>query len=472
MEKLKYTFKDGRLKVVLTEDISSTDFEQINNLISELNGVKYLGIDMYNCVYIQSKILAELIALKKTSMSKKFEISLLNVNDNVLQVLEMASLLSFFNIEDDFSTFDVNELCEQFLDPIDAQTISDYLALNYDSNVRSKLEEIIKGDDPIKTEYAILTMGKAQDQSSVQLFRDALDNGSRNVRLAAILVLGWVGDTASKEKIYSFLSDKDAEITEVAAASIALLSDNTDSDKLVKYLSDSHEHICRSAVQAISLINDESGYKHLVEALAKEERESIEVSLTRAISHFNKSDVREILIKLLDHKSIAVREAAASGIARIGPDKYIDKILEKVTDNDQWVGFFAAKALIGICNEVVGKQLIAAYEKVEQNVKLAIIDVLGKCSGDPTEFLLERIHDNNEDIRKEALNALDNIGGQVAINTALKLYDSDESWLVRYKAVDMIIGRKPAGYQKILKDRLIFEENRYVREKLLNIVGD
>lgn len=472
MDKLKYTFKDGRLKVVLSEDISSADFEHITNLINDLDGVKTLGIDMYNCVYIQSKILAELIALKKASMIKKFEISLLNVNDNVLQVLEMASLLSFFNIEDDFSTFDVDELCEQFLDPVGAQTISDYLALNYDDSVRAKLEEIIKGDDPIKTEYAILTMGKAQDQSSVGLFREALNSPSRNVRLAAILVLGWVGDIESKDKIYDFITDKNAEITEAAAASIALLSDDSDSNKLAKYLSDESEHIAKSAVQALSLINDEQGYHVLVNSLEKETRESIEVSLTRAISYFNKPDVREILIKLLDNKSIAVREAAASGIARIGPDKYVDTIIEKVVDKDQWVGFFAAKALVGICNEQVGKKLIASYPNVEQNVKLAIIDVLGKCSGNPTEFLLERINDANEDIRKEALNALDNIGGQVAINTALKLYDSDESWLVRYKAVDMIIGRKPAGYQRLLKDRLIFEENRYVREKLLNIVGD
>ena len=472
MDELKYTFKDGRLKVVMGEDINSTDFEKISGLIDRLDGVRYLGVDMYNCAYIQSKTLAELIALKKLSMAKKFDIALLNVNDNVSQVLEMASLLSFFTIEDDFSTFDIDELCEHFLDPDEAQSVCDYIAANYDEAVRAKLEDIIRSDDPVKTEYAILTMGKAQDWSAVDIFRKELDNPSRNVRLAAIIVLGWVGDVKSKERIYSFFTDKDAEITEAAAASIALLSDESDSDKLSKFLVSPEEHVRKSAIQALSLVNDDKGFEYIKDRLDKETNDGVRVALTRSVSSFNKEGVRDILIKLLDDQTIAVREAAASGIARIGPQNYIDAIVEKVSDKDNWVGFFAAKALMGVCNEKIGAKLKEVYSKVEQNVKLAIIEVLGKCSGNPSSFLMERINDENEDIRKEALNALDNSGVPEAIAIALKLYNTDESWLVRYKAVEMIISGKPAGYEKLLKDRLSFEENRYVREKLLSIVGE
>ena len=472
MDELKYTFKDGRLKVVLGEDINASDFEKISGLIGNLDGVKYLGVDMYNCAYIQSKTLAELIALKKLSMAKKFDIALLNVNDNILQVLEMASLLSFFTIEDDFSTFDIDELCEHFFDPEEAQFVCDYLAANYDDAVRAKLVDIINSDDPVKTEYAILTMGKAQDHNSIELFRKELDNSSRNVRLAAILVLGWIGDSESKERIYSFFSDKDAEITEAVAASIALLSDDSDSDKLAKYLESPDEHVRKSAVQALSLINDDNGFAHIKNRLEKETADGVRVALTRALSYFNREGVREILIKLLDDQTIAVREAAASGIVRIGPQNYIYTIVDKVADSDNWVGFFAAKALMGICNEKIGLKLIKVYPNVEQNVKLAIIEVLGKCSGDPSVFLMDKITDENEDIRKEALNALDNSGSPAAIETALKLFNTDESWLVRYKAVDMIIAGKPVGYEKLLKERVAFEENRYVREKLLSIVGE
>ena len=107
---------------------------------------------------------------------------------------------------------------------------------------------------------------------------------------------------------------------------------------------------------------------------------------------------------------------------------------------------------------------------MEQNVKLAIIEVLGKSKADVSGFLMERIGDENEDIRKEALNALDVSGSPAAIEVALKLYDKDESWLVRYKAVEMIASGKPAGYCDLLKKRIASEENRYVREKLMGAV--
>ncbi len=472
MGELKYTFKDGRLKVVLDADLSAADFEKIAGLAEKLEGVDYLGIDMHNCVYIQSKMLAELIALKKLSMAKKFDIALLNINENISQVLEMSSLLSLFIIEDDFSAFNMDELCEHFLDPVEAQNVCDYMAANYDDSVREKLEDIIRSDDPVKAEYAILTMGRAQDFAGIDIFRKELDNPSRNVRLAAILALGWLGDTESKERIYSFLSDKDADIAEAAAASVALLSGDGDSEKLSKYLENPDDHVRRSAVQALSLINDENGFAYIKERFGKETAEPVRVALTRAVSSFNMEGAREILIKLLDDPSIAVREAAASGIVRVGPKDYADVIAAKVTDKDNWVGFFAAKALAGICGEEVSEKLRSAYPVVEQNVKLAIIEVLGKCRADVSGFLMERIGDENEDIRKEALNALDVSGSPKAIEVALKLYDKDESWLVRYKAVEMIAAGKPAGYRELLKKRIASEENRYVREKLLGAVGE
>lgn len=455
--------------MALDTDISAVDFSKITSLVEKYGGVKYLGIDMRNCVYMQSKMLAELIALKKLSMAKKFDIALLNINENVSQVLEMASLLSFFIIEDDFSAFDIDDLCEHFLDPVEAQNICDYLVANYDDSVREKLEELIKADDPIKTEYAILTMGRAQDFAGIDIFRRELDNPAGSVRLAAILALGWLGDTESKERIYKFLSDKDAEIAEAAAASVALLSDNEDSEKLSKYLESSDDHIRRSAVLALSLINDEKGFFYIKDRFGKETGEPMRVALTRAVSSFNMESARDILIKLLDDPSIAVREAAASGIVRVGPKNYAEVIAAKVTDKDSWVGFFAAKALAGVGKEISDK-LRAAYPIVEQNVKLAIIEVLGKSKADVSGFLMERIGDENEDIRKEALNALDVSGSPAAIEVALKLYDKDESWLVRYKAVEMIASGKPAGYCDLLKKRIASEENRYVREKLMGAV--
>ena len=220
------------------------------------------------------------------------------------------------------------------------------------------------------------------------------------------------------------------------------------------------------------IVFDIKAFEYLAEAIKVEKEEQVRIQLAKKIALFKDERAGRILLELLDDGSIPLREAAASGLARKNDGKFTDILVDKVADNDNWVGFFAAKSLAGIEDERVIKKLEGFYDSVEQNVKLAIIEVLGKCKGVDAAFLLSKVDDENEDIRKEALNSLSLIHAPVALTAAMKLYNTDNSWLVRYKAVNIILEQKPLGYDTLLRARLKDETNKYILEHIIGEIGE
>ena len=472
MGELQYEIKNGVFKAHINPDNSLSDITEVCDIVEKHSEVVLIGIDLYKCSYIQSKFLAGLVAVKKLAMLRKINIELLNVSDQIAQVLQSTNLQKLFTIKDDYSSFPLDALFERFFDTQKAGAVSEYLAANYDEKIQNKLIELINGGNPLLVEYAILTMGRAQDYNNIEIYRKALNASEASVKSAAILVLGWVGDTHSKEQLYSYLTSKEIGVPEAAAASIALLSDETDSEKLAKYLNDEDMRIRLVAIYALSLINDEKAFEYLSNALKTEEDEYVRVQLAKKISLFKDKKVGQILLGLLDDNSIQVREAAASGLSRRGSGEFTETLVDKIGDKDNWVGFFAAKSLAGIDDEKIIKKIENFYDKVEQNVKLAIIEVLGKCKGVDPSFLLSKLDDANEDIRKEALNSLNLMHGPVALTAAMKLYNTDESWLVRYNAVNIILEQKPVGYESLLRARLKDETNKYILEHIIGEIGE
>ncbi len=472
MGELQYEIKNGVFKAHINPDNSLSDITEVCDIVEKHSEVVLIGIDLYKCSYIQSKFLAGLVAVKKLAMIRKINIELLNVSDQIAQVLQSTNLQKLFTIKDDYSSFPLDALFERFFDTEKAGAVSEYLAANYDEKIQNKLIELINGGNPLLVEYAILTMGRAQDYNNIEIYRKALNASEASVKSAAILVLGWVGDTHSKEQLYSYLTSKEIGVPEAAAASIALLSDETDSEKLAKYLNDEDMRIRLVAIYALSLINDEKAFEYLSNALKTEEDEYVRVQLAKKISLFKDKKVGQILLSLLDDNSIQVREAAASGLSRRGSGEFTETLVDKIGDKDNWVGFFAAKSLAGIDDEKIIKKIESFYDKVEQNVKLAIIEVLGKCKGVDPSFLLSKLDDANEDIRKEALNSLNLMHGPVALTAAMKLYNTDESWLVRYNAVNIILEQKPVGYESLLRARLKDETNKYILEHIIGKIGE
>ncbi|WP_022851742.1 HEAT repeat domain-containing protein [Limisalsivibrio acetivorans] len=461
---------NGCLKIILEQDEPIASFNNLVKTIAGEQGLNRVILDLKNCFYLQSKALASILAMKKEAQKKKSEFILVNVSEEVFQLLEMTNLLPLFTISDDYSSYEIDELIEKFLDAEEADKASDFLAENYNDEIRKRLFEVLDMDDALLEEYAVLTIGKAHDFDAVDKIAACLESDAGVVVRAAILVLGWMGETEYKQRIYDFLKSDIVDVAEAAAGSIALLADDSDAEIIGSLLSNDSKRLRKVAAQALSLINDEKSFEILVNHLEKEQDEDVRAQVVKSVASFNRQNVADLLLKYFDDSSLKVREVAAGGLVRIKAKDRIGEIMARVNDNDSWVGYFAAKALGEICTADCVEPLKKVYPDVEDNVKLAIIEALGKIDFDTSDFLLSLIDDENEDIRKEVIGTLQRLNSSMAVEAAVKLIEKDDSWLVRFKCVEILDNSKPKSYMELLKKRLESEDNRYVREKIQSIL--
>ena len=175
MGDLKYEIKNGILKAHINPENDLADIQEVLKVVESHSEVVLIGIDMYKCSYIQSRFLAGLVAVKKLAMVRKITIELLNISDQIAQVLQSTNLQKLFVIRDDYSSYPLDALCEKFYDTEKAGIVSEYLSANYDDDIKNKLIEIINGGNPILVEYALLTMGRAQDYDNIEIYRKALE---------------------------------------------------------------------------------------------------------------------------------------------------------------------------------------------------------------------------------------------------------------------------------------------------------
>ena len=467
--------KDEHLKIILQRNMKDEDLKNVLVSIKNKGNIKSLKLDLRNVIYMYSKNLADLIFLKKYCDEKKIDLILANVSDGVLQLLEIADLTSLFKIEEDYSSYSPDELISLFLDPERADFMTDYLSHHYNHDIKDMIHNAMNSEDPILKEYAIITAGKAQDHSALKEIRNSLKDDVVPVVRAAALVVGWLNDMESKDLLYELLESEYVDIVEAAAVSISLMASERDAFIIGKLLESSDERKRRIAVNALGLINDDVSYNLLIDRYKIEENLFIKALIIRTLSFFKKEDLVDYFVKELENNSIEVQEAATSALVRLKATNKVDNLLKKLDVENSWVSYFSVKALGELaCSREVLNQLKNFYNKAQLHVKIAIIEAIGKISSklsdsdnsDTLSFMKEALNEKNDDIRKSALDALQNIRKEECISEAIKLLSSDESWIVRLKSVEILCELKPHGYEKIIKGHLMNEKNRYVIEKI------
>ena len=470
------TFKNNgnELFITMGTDPDQSDFEKLLKIYETERPVSSVKIDLKQTFYIQSKNIAQLVALKKLVQKDNSRLILLNVNEGVRQVLEITNLLSVFQVERDYRSYTPDELIQLFLDPELADEISDFIAEIYSDVYRANLSEVMESEDHVLMEYAVLAAGKAHDTSFMKRIEQLLDYDVANVQKAAVLASGWFFNTDVKPKLFELMKSEFVDVAEAAAASIALMGDESDSKIISNYITEeSNNRLKKIAVQALTLINDDFSYNFLRDILQRQKDENLKGFIVKSLSFFNKPEVSEILINMLRDSSIVVREAAASSLVRINASDKIEKICAFINDKDEMVSIFAIKAVGKICkNSGCAERLMNVYHNSSTRVKAAIIEALGNIGVDNSDFLYQALDDENEDIRKEALNSIFVLNKQAAIEAAKEIGGKDKSWVVRFKAVEILESIKPIDIKDILESFIKNEDNRYVRDKITSIIGD
>jgi anti-anti-sigma factor len=469
---MKLNYNSGIVTFAIDPNASVKEYDSIFSELREPSDMREIRADMKDVFFIQSAMLSQLIALKKVADKKNILISLLNVGDGVLHVLEMANLMRFFHISQDYSSYNIDQLIDMFHETEHAELVSQYIASDYTTEYKNAIQKAAISGDSIVQEYALQTIGRAHDQDGIPILREAITSIYPNVARSAILVLGWMGDKESKEQFYQAITTADESVAEAAAAAIALLYDDSDPARFKELARSNKAQMKIIVAGALALMNDDAAFDILKFMLKDEKNESVRCAVIKHIAFFNKDEASELLIRALNDKFRTVQEAAAAGLARTGLRGHDKEVLAKISEEDSWVSYFAVKALGAKLSTETADYLINKYESLEENVRLAVIEVLGAVSTEVVQkFLKDRLKDGNGDVRKEALSSLYASNPQAGTDEALKLVTTDTGWIVRFIAMEIINSARPKGYLSILENIRKNDSNRYIQEKVTTMLG-
>ncbi|MDY6821256.1 MAG: HEAT repeat domain-containing protein [Deferribacterota bacterium] len=513
---------DNVLKIVLTSKVDVDDLEKIANSIKEgylydskgsyvdFKNINCIKLDLKNVGYLYSKHLSWLINIKKICSINKIKLTLINVSDELMQLFTIADLTTYFTFEEDYTSYNTRELVNFFYDPEKANLMVDYLSKNYTEDVKEEIHRLVKCDDPILKEYAILTAGKAYDYGLVDEIRKALEDEAIPVVTTSALVVGWLNDIKSKDILYKLIESDVYDIVEAAVTSIALMPEKGDAER-ISFLFKNEDHRIRAVVAyALGLINDDESYLILLQQYRNEKNPFVRSNILKALTFFKKDELKDVFVEALNDKTVEVQEVAASALMRVKAYDKIDILLEKLKKSENtWAKYYIVKTLAELAfdgrvlvedHDYYNKSieclnsLIDIFNDQPLHVKLVFVQTFAKAiqyldnaknmllekdkekidtlKYNIYNFLKELIKDENEDIRKEALEVFFSISSQEAEKEAVGLLENDPSWIVRLKAAQ-ILGSIPQNpYKDMLKMHMKKEKNKYVIGEIREILND
>jgi HEAT repeat protein len=227
--------------------------------------------------------------------------------------------------------------------------------------------------------------------------------------------------------------------------------------------------IWAQAADAFSKKRDPRVLQPLIDGLKNENRH-VRKKAAEGLGNMGDPRGTEPLISALDDEYWEVRKRAVEALGKIKDEKAIDPLVSSLNDRDHDVRFWAARALEKIGNPAIGP-LVMALKNRESMIRKGAADALSTIGWQPAnpgetitfllakqswdelasigaaalDSLVERLEDNDGDIRKGAAGALEKIGNP-AIEPLVKILESKNS-AVRKEAADILnmMGWKPSN---------------------------
>ena len=248
---------------------------------------------------------------------------------------------------------------------------------------------------------AAIAAGRIGDASIIGELSPLITAADETVRAEAIFALGQIGDSTSLEALTSAFgkigSAEDALILE-AAAKINCAS--ADSLLTAQLQSENPDHI----IAAVKALTWKRSQQNLVNIAPFFNHDSTNVRLTAYYAAYRMADstTAGLLLEGLTGTDPRIRKYAAGGIGRAGIEIYAQNVIPLLNDNDPAVRIHAIRCT-GRC------KVIAAVPK-----------------------LLEAAAEPEYRIYREALEALGNIGAEIAVEPLEKMMKSESSEKLRF----------------------------------------
>lgn len=302
------------------------------------------------------------------------------------------------------------------------------------SNKISHLKKIAKrSKDKWRRIEALLSLGYAEDDSSLEIFKNSLFDKDKDISYFSMIALSMIRDVLSAKILLDFLkrdisnSYKIVSILESFPASIV--------DEVIKMAGDPNPRVRYWAIKLISKFKPERYIKRIED--------------------------------LTSDESSDVRAAACECLGKIGERGAKDAILKGLKDNTWFVRMHAVRALSSVLGDECIPEVIGLIEDnslfVKESVKMAMIDHIETA----LPYIEKILKGEDEIAKKESIEALESSGYIIKLLKGVLSKENKERSHAINLLKEMIKGSAHFGLETALGD---FEQDS--RVKVLEAIKD
>ncbi|MCK5687116.1 HEAT repeat domain-containing protein [bacterium] len=292
----------------------------------------------------------------------------------------------------------------------------------------SKLAETLHKTDNIDMKYWILKiLGKIGDPESMNHIIKFLEFDNVDIRKAAIDALYLLGTDESINTLSDLI---ESEFEDVRLNAVLALGEigSTYFEKILERFEDDSWVVRNAASKAATKCGDV--VIPLLEGTLQEGNENQRFCCCKALGGFGKKGFRGLL-KSLDDKTWAIRKLASDNLAKFGSDvtPYLLKLVISKKSPDE-KKFWAIRTLGNIRDGSIVEKIIPFLKYPNKDIRFATVRALGKI-GDKSIVprLINTLHNQDEETRYWSIKALGEIGPEAIKGLMEKLSDND--WNVR-----------------------------------------
>ncbi len=266
---------------------------------------------------------------------------------------------------------------------------------------------------------AILTLGYAQDASSVAILKKTINDKDEDISYFSIIALGQIRDVSSVEALLEFV-----RTNPVYRSKIFSLLETFPSEMIAKEviaLVDSPDPLVRSwAVKLIQRIKATQYFEKIVE-LTNDTAEQVRASACDCLGELRLKETKENLVRCLDDDNWLVRASAIRALVKVLGKDSIPEIIHKIND---------------------------ASLLVIESVKSAMIEQIDSSIPYIEKFLF----DKDEMSRKVSIEALESSGYVSKIFEDILKGHEKEKVIAEHLLKGLVVNKAYAGIEGVLVD--------------------
>lgn len=383
---------------------------------------------------------------------------------------EILRLLTFIK------THEALDLIKPLLGSLDTMMKAFELLKRYEPETLLQLRDYIEDTDEEMVLYEYISLfWHSKSKACIEYIKKYLSSENDQIRFEAYKIITHLLKEQSFAYLLQALNDEDANIYEFAAATLLemALHDRDLSHQLEKELDilvNSSSTQSKALALHIGCFIDAEKYRNKLLDAIKSDSSFMRKKALQCIAHEKTLFSFNYIKNAMADEDPKMRELAVHLLCDYNNDESINLLISALGDEDIWVKIEAIRSLTKRPILKVYELLRDKYPHSAAPLKIEILKYFGIFDHEAShQFLIERLNDEDEEIRITAANAL--TAASKAIQDALiNASKNDKNWKVREESIKSLTKKPPKNFEQLLIQFSKKETDAFVRLTLIDIM--